>query len=92
MDHLDQLAFVREQVPMSVAAGEDGYDPWYFRDMLQAGAVDVLQTDATRCLGVAGTRARLTCMWRRSGENDAALTSAHGVLFGIGFPDVSSCA
>jgi L-alanine-DL-glutamate epimerase-like enolase superfamily enzyme len=53
-DHLDQLAFVRRHVPMAVAAGEYGYDPWYFRDMLGAEAVDILQADATRCLGVTG--------------------------------------
>lgn len=53
-DHLDQLAFVREHVPMDVAAGEYGYDPWYFRDMLSARAVDILQADVTRCLGVTG--------------------------------------
>lgn len=53
-DHLDQLAEVRRHVPMAVAAGEYGYDPWYFRDMLRAEAVDVLQADATRCLGVTG--------------------------------------
>jgi L-alanine-DL-glutamate epimerase-like enolase superfamily enzyme len=53
-DHLDQLAFVRDHVPMSVAAGEYGYDPWYFQSMLGAGAVDILQADVTRCLGVSG--------------------------------------
>lgn len=53
-DQLEQLAFVRQRVPMAVAAGEYGYDPWYFRHMLQAGAVDILQADATRCLGVTG--------------------------------------
>jgi L-alanine-DL-glutamate epimerase-like enolase superfamily enzyme len=53
-DHLDQLALVRGEVPMAVAAGEYGYDPWYFRDMLRAGAVDILQADVTRCLGVTG--------------------------------------
>ena len=53
-DQLAQMAFVRDHVPMSVAAGEYGYDPWYFRDMLAAGAVDILQADATRCLGVTG--------------------------------------
>jgi L-alanine-DL-glutamate epimerase-like enolase superfamily enzyme len=53
-DQLDQLAFVRQHIPMAVAAGEYGYDPWYFRRMLQAGAVDVLQADATRCLGATG--------------------------------------
>jgi L-alanine-DL-glutamate epimerase-like enolase superfamily enzyme len=53
-DHRDALAFVREQAPVAVAASEYGLDPWYFRDMLRAGAVDILQTDATRCLGVTG--------------------------------------
>ncbi len=53
-DHLEELAFVRRHIPMAVAAGEYGYDPWYFRDVLRAGAVDVLQADATRCLGVTG--------------------------------------
>jgi L-alanine-DL-glutamate epimerase-like enolase superfamily enzyme len=55
-DHLDQLAFVRQRAPagMAIAAGEYGYDPWYFRTMLMAGAVDILQADVTRCLGVTG--------------------------------------
>jgi len=39
---------------MEVSAGEYGYDIDYFRRMLQAGAVDVLQADATRCVGVTG--------------------------------------
>jgi len=33
-----QLRFVREPVPMQVAAGKFGFDPWYFRGMLQAEA------------------------------------------------------
>lgn len=53
-DQLDQLAFVRQHVPMAVAAGEYGYDTWYFRNMLRAGAVDIMQADATRCLGITG--------------------------------------
>lgn len=53
-DHLEQLALVRQHAPMAVAAGEYGYDAWYFRDMLRAGAVDILQADATRCLGISG--------------------------------------
>ena len=31
-----------------------GYQPLYFRRMLEAGAVDVLQADATRCGGITG--------------------------------------
>jgi L-alanine-DL-glutamate epimerase-like enolase superfamily enzyme len=39
---------------VDIAAGEYGYDPFYFRRMLEAGAVDVLQADASRCGGVTG--------------------------------------
>jgi len=53
-DHREQLAFVRDHTMVDVAAGEYGYDPWYFRDLLRAGAVDVLQADASRCLGITG--------------------------------------
>ena len=53
-DHLDELALVRREIPQQVAAGEYGWDPWYFRSMLGATAVDVMQADVTRCLGVTG--------------------------------------
>ncbi len=39
---------------MDIAAGEYGYDCFYFRRMLEAEAVDVLQLDATRCKGFTG--------------------------------------
>jgi L-alanine-DL-glutamate epimerase-like enolase superfamily enzyme len=39
---------------VEIAAGEYGYDAFYFRRMLGAHAVDVLQADATRCGGVTG--------------------------------------
>ena len=44
----------RAPVGMDIAAGEYGYDAFYFRRMLQAGAVDVLQADVTRCGGITG--------------------------------------
>ncbi|MGN6550436.1 MAG: enolase C-terminal domain-like protein [Pararhizobium sp.] len=55
-DDLEGLRLLRDRVPpgMEVAAGEYGYDPAYFRGMIDAGAVDVLQADATRCLGHTG--------------------------------------
>ncbi|HEU5021309.1 MAG TPA: enolase C-terminal domain-like protein, partial [Bryobacteraceae bacterium] len=55
-DDLDGLRLVRELAPpgMRITAGEYGYDSIYFRRMLQAGAVDVLQADATRCAGITG--------------------------------------
>lgn len=53
-DDLAGLALVRGRSPagMDVAAGEYGYDAVYFERMVQAGAVDVLQADITRCGGV----------------------------------------
>jgi L-alanine-DL-glutamate epimerase-like enolase superfamily enzyme len=39
---------------MNIAAGEYGYDLWYFRRMMDAGAVDIQQADATRCAGITG--------------------------------------
>ena len=55
-DDLDGLRLMRDHGPlgMDIAAGEYGYDTYYFRRMLEAGAVDVLQADATRCGGVTG--------------------------------------
>jgi len=55
-DDLEGLRLIRDRGPtgMRIAAGEYGHDGWYFRRMLQAGAVDVLQADATRCLGISG--------------------------------------
>ena len=55
-DDLEGLRLVREHVPaaIDVAAGEYGYDLYYFRRMLDAGAVDVVQADATRCAGITG--------------------------------------
>jgi L-alanine-DL-glutamate epimerase-like enolase superfamily enzyme len=53
-DDLVGLHALARELPMDVAAGEYGYTPWYFRRMLDAGAVDVLQADATRCGGYTG--------------------------------------
>jgi L-alanine-DL-glutamate epimerase-like enolase superfamily enzyme len=53
-DDLSGLAALVETLPMDIAAGEYGYTPWYFRALLAAGAVDVLQADVTRCGGYSG--------------------------------------
>ncbi|MHB1951282.1 MAG: enolase C-terminal domain-like protein [Acidiferrobacteraceae bacterium] len=52
---LEGLSLLRDRAPagMELAAGEYGYDIGYFRRMLDAGAVDVLQADATRCGGLS---------------------------------------
>lgn len=55
-DDLEGLRFLRDRAPagIDIAAGEYGYTPQYFRRMLEAGAVDILQADATRCGGITG--------------------------------------
>ncbi len=55
-DDLEGLRLIRDRAPagMDIAAGEYGYNLYYFRRMLEAGAVDVLQADATRCGGITG--------------------------------------
>lgn len=63
-DDLEGLRLLRDRGPsgLEVAAGEYGYEPIYFRRMLDAGAVDVLQADATRCCGTTGfLRAAALC-------------------------------
>ncbi len=70
-DDLEGLRLIRDAAPpgVDVAAGEYGYDLVYFRRMLEAGAVDVLQADATRCAGASE--------FLRA----AALAAAHQVRF-----------
>ena len=54
-DDLEGLRLLRDRAPagMDVAAGEYGYTLFDFRRLLDAGAVDVLQADATRCAGIS---------------------------------------
>ncbi|MGH3968559.1 MAG: enolase C-terminal domain-like protein [Mycobacterium sp.] len=55
-DDLDGLRRLCEQGPpgMDITAGEYGYHLPYFHQMLAAGAVDCLQADVTRALGITG--------------------------------------
>lgn len=70
-DDLEGLRLIRDRAPvgMEIAAGEYGYDIFYFRKMLDADAVDVQQADITRCGGVSGFL------------QVAALCQAHNVPF-----------
>lgn len=63
-DDLPGLRLIRDRAPagIEVAAGEYGYDVQYFHRLADAGAVDVLQADATRCCGITGfLRAAAVC-------------------------------
>lgn len=55
-DDLNGLRLLRDRVaaPIDVTAGEYGFDLFYFRRMMEAQAVDVLQADASRCGGITG--------------------------------------
>jgi L-alanine-DL-glutamate epimerase-like enolase superfamily enzyme len=66
-DDVAGLHEVREALPLDVAAGEYGYDLFYFERMCAAGAVDVLQADVSRCAGVSE--------WLRV----AGIAAAHGL-------------
>jgi L-alanine-DL-glutamate epimerase-like enolase superfamily enzyme len=66
-DDLAGLGQVRAACPAEVTAGEYGYTLDYFARMIDAGAVDCLQADVTRCGGYT--------IWRRV----AALAEAHNL-------------
>ena len=55
-DDLSGLNLIKMRAPnsMKIAAGEYGDSPYYFNQMLRTNAVDVIQADATRCLGISG--------------------------------------
>lgn len=55
-DDLAGLRLLRDRGPagMDITAGEYGYHLPYFQQMLDAGAVDCLQADVTRALGISG--------------------------------------
>ncbi|GAA5199122.1 enolase C-terminal domain-like protein [Arthrobacter gyeryongensis] len=66
-DHLEGLRQVRRSINADVAAGEYGTTLFYFRRMCEAGAVDCLQVDVSRCGGFTE--------WFRA----AAVAAAHGL-------------
>ncbi len=53
---LEGLRLCRDRAPVSmeISVGEYGYEPADFSRILDAGAVDVLQADASRCEGITG--------------------------------------
>ncbi len=55
-DDLEGLRLLRDAGPpgLEIAAGEYGYTIFDFRRLLDAGAVDCLQADVTRCGGITG--------------------------------------
>ena len=66
-DDIDGLREIRDAVSADVTAGEYGHDLYYFRRLCEAGAVDCLQADVSRCGGITE--------WLRV----AALAAAYGL-------------
>jgi L-alanine-DL-glutamate epimerase-like enolase superfamily enzyme len=64
-DNLTGLSQIRARAPfgMDIAAGEYGYTAWYFRNMIDAQAIDILQADATRCGGISGFLDAASLCW-----------------------------
>ncbi|MGI9095452.1 MAG: enolase C-terminal domain-like protein [Thermoleophilaceae bacterium] len=79
-DDLEGLRMLRERAPagMAIAAGEYGYDLAYFRRMLEAGSVDVLQADVTRCAGITELlRVSALCQARSLGLSTHTAPAVH---------------
>lgn len=64
-DNLLGLDQIRRRAPlgMDIAAGEYGYTSWYFRRMIDAQAVTILQADCTRCGGITGFLDAASLCW-----------------------------
>ena len=82
-DDLAGLRLLRDRVPaeLEIAAGEYGYDAVDFLRLLEAGAVDVLQADATRCGGISGfMRVAALCEARSLPLSSHTAPALHAVL------------
>jgi L-alanine-DL-glutamate epimerase-like enolase superfamily enzyme len=66
-DEVDLHARLARSVTTTVATGEIGYGRWYFKELLDKGAAEILQTDAAVCGGISE--------WRRI----AATAASYGV-------------
>lgn len=66
-DDIDLHARLARSVATTVATGEIGYGRWYFKELLDKGGAEILQTDAAVCGGISE--------WRRI----AATASSYGV-------------
>ena len=68
-ENIDDFAALRGTVGVPLAAGENEFGLQGFRELIRAGAVDIVQPDACRCGGISE-------VWRV-----ARLAAAHGLRF-----------
>ncbi|WP_248897715.1 mandelate racemase/muconate lactonizing enzyme family protein [Haloplanus halobius] len=76
---VEGLAELRERLDVPIAAGENEYTKWGFRDLFEAGAVDYAMPDAMRCGGI--TEAKKICAL---GEAFGTVVSPHCFTTGVG--------
>jgi L-alanine-DL-glutamate epimerase-like enolase superfamily enzyme len=55
-DDIDLHARLARSVATTVATGEIGYGRWYFKELLDKGGAEILQTDAAVCGGISEFR------------------------------------
>ena len=51
-DNIDAYRAIKRQTAIPIAAGENHYTKHAFRDLLKAGAIDILQADCTKAGGI----------------------------------------
>lgn len=56
LDDIAGLRRLRDRAPTRIAAGENEYTHYGFREIIETGAVDILQPDVIKCGGVSATR------------------------------------
>jgi L-alanine-DL-glutamate epimerase-like enolase superfamily enzyme len=56
MDDYEGLRWLRDRSPVRIAAGEDEYTHWGFRELVSRGAVDVVQPDLIKSGGLLACR------------------------------------
>ena len=76
---VEGLAELRRALDVPIAAGENEYTKWGFRELFSAGAVDYAMPDAMRCGGI--TEARKVCALA---EAFNVVCSPHSYATGVG--------
>jgi L-alanine-DL-glutamate epimerase-like enolase superfamily enzyme len=89
-DDLDGLRRVRERAPagVAIAAGEYCWSALDARRLLEAGAVDVLQLDVTRCGGLTGAMTIDALAWAHGVPTSLHCAPAASVHAGVAMQTV----
>ncbi len=56
MDDYDGLRWLRDRSPVPIAAGENAYSHWGFRELITRRAVDIVQPDVIKVGGISACR------------------------------------